>query len=130
MKVGLTSGTFDLFHVGHLEFLERCREKCDFLIVGVRETKDCRKRLPVFTQYNRLRIIKSLKCVDEALLFSGTALELFSKFPCDIFFTSEEWRGSKEWLEIPEDVAFYLKPSMEHTSDIIRRIREEDYERN
>ena len=35
MKTGITFGTFDVFHYGHLRILERTRELCDYLIVGV-----------------------------------------------------------------------------------------------
>lgn len=34
-KIVYVAGAFDLFHVGHLDFLEKARQEGDFLVVGL-----------------------------------------------------------------------------------------------
>lgn len=38
-RVGLISGVFDVLHAGHLLYLKKCREQCDYLVVGVDENE-------------------------------------------------------------------------------------------
>lgn len=60
-------GVFDLFRVGHLSLLERCKELCDYLIVAVCGDDyaiQVKKKKLVFTEEERIRIIGALKCVD------------------------------------------------------------------
>ncbi len=66
--VGLTSGCFDMIHYHHLTYLERCRNMCDVLIVGidsdmlVRESKGPDR--PKISENRRMRMVDALKVVD------------------------------------------------------------------
>lgn len=82
MKTIITNGCFDLFHAGHLSFLERCRFLGDRLIVGVDSDKNVlkQKRRCVTPENERLAVISALKCVDYACLFEGPAYGFFVPF--------------------------------------------------
>ena len=72
-KIGFTCGVFDLLHIGHLNLLEKYKSMCDYLIVGVCNDEyvlNVKNKTPIFTQEDRVRILKSLKCVDDAVLLS------------------------------------------------------------
>ncbi|EPH6536789.1 TPA: hypothetical protein I7686_21275 [Vibrio vulnificus] len=49
MIIGYTSGVFDMFHIGHSNFLEECRKYCDILYVAV----DSDNRVKVLKGKNR-----------------------------------------------------------------------------
>ena len=53
MKKIITFGTFDLFHIGHLNILKRAKNQGDYLIVGVSsdELNEKKGKKPVNLQF-------------------------------------------------------------------------------
>ena len=106
LKIGYTCGVYDLFHVGHLNLLERCKTKCDYLIVGVCDDKyvrDIKKKEPVINENDRLRIIGALKVVDEVhIVDTETTIDkilAISKFHFNVLFAGDDWKGSPRFIE-------------------------------
>lgn len=105
-KVGFTAGVFDLFHTGHLNLLEKCKEQCDYLIVGVCNddyVRNIKGKEPVFDENDRARIIQSLKCVDEAILIdietTNDKMIALKKFNFDVLFSGDDWKGSERYIK-------------------------------
>ncbi len=70
-KVVLAFGTFDILHVGHIKYLESAKKHGSRLgVVIARDSSIIRfkNREPVINEKDRLKIIKSLKVVDFAVL--------------------------------------------------------------
>lgn len=71
-RVGLTSGTFDLFHHLHLVYLQRCRRQCDVLVVGVDSDDLVRAakgpERPIVPEHQRVSLVGELKCVTAAFV--------------------------------------------------------------
>lgn len=71
-KLVLTTGTFDLFHVGHLEYLEQVKRYGDVLVVMMSGDDRVRARKgpkrPIIPEQDRARILDALKIVDYVFL--------------------------------------------------------------
>ena len=70
MKIGYTSGVFDLFHIGHLNILKKAKKNCDYLIVAVTNdslTLKLKNKKPVIPFKERFEIVKSIKFVDKVV---------------------------------------------------------------
>lgn len=71
-RVVLTSGTFDLLHVGHLNYLEKVREYGDAVVVllsgdqRVKSRKGAKR--PIINEGDRARILDALKLVDYVII--------------------------------------------------------------
>ena len=66
----VASGYFDPLHVGHIEYLEKAKQLGDELVVIVNSDVQAKikKGRAFMREEDRLKIVKSLKCVDKALI--------------------------------------------------------------
>lgn len=104
--IGYTCGVYDLFHIGHLNLFERCKANCDYLIVGVCDDAYVRKyksKDPVINEKDRLRIVKALKCVDDAAIIDDDItvdkVKAWKKFGFTKLFVGDDWKGTARFIE-------------------------------
>lgn len=103
MKIGYTTGVFDLFHIGHLNLIRNAKKECDYLIVGVTTDKEAfklKKKLPIIPFDERLEIVKSIKYVDEVYVENDSdKVKAWEKLKFHIIFKGTDWKGSHKWNE-------------------------------
>lgn len=102
----LALGVFDLFHIGHLNYLNFAKQQGDYLIVGVAPDAMCLKskgKTPIICEQQRMEIIQNLKAVDEVrpdpspTAQTELALQWLSEWHIDIIVNGEEWQNSERW---------------------------------
>lgn len=106
MTLGYTSGVYDLFHVGHLNFLRNAKALCDRLVVGVATDDlllDCRKNRSVIPFHERMEIVRNVSHVD-AVIPQDTVDEfsVWGKLKYDVMFVGDDWYASPDWKNYEE----------------------------
>jgi glycerol-3-phosphate cytidylyltransferase len=100
-RIGYTQGTFDMFHIGHLNLLKQAKERCEILIVGVNSdelVKEYKNKVPVIGQGERAEILRSIKYVDEVILCNTLdKLAIYEKVHFDAIFIGDDWKGNPRW---------------------------------
>lgn len=78
-KIVLTSGCFDIIHLGHVKILEMAHSIGDVLIVGLNSDSSVRHLKghghPIMPEMDRAEIIGALRCVDYVTIFSEMTAE-------------------------------------------------------
>lgn len=102
----MTSGCYDLLHVGHLRSFEAARALGDVLVVGINRDKRVRELKgagrPIVPERQRAELVAGLEAVDYVVLFSeDDAGPLIRRVRPDIYCKGGEYRGRR----IPEQDA-------------------------
>ena len=102
--IGYTTGVFDLFHIGHLNILEKAAKECDYLIVGVTASETVKKykdRYPITSLEDRMAIVRAIKYVDRVVVQENMdKVEAWDKYRYDVIFHGDDWKNSPMYNEI------------------------------
>ena len=97
MKKVITYGTFDLFHIGHLELLRRAKDLGDYLVVGVSNDKfnSLKGKRCIYPYIERSEIINSIKYVDEVIQEHSWEQKRndILELEIDTFTIGDDWKG-------------------------------------
>ena len=116
-KLGYVPGVFDLFHVGHLNLINRARERSEYLMAGVLSDElvmHFKGKRPYIPFEERFAVVAAIKGVDEVVKvdFSNTVkMDAWKLYHYDAYFSGDdhghEWDEEKKALQaVGSDIVF------------------------
>ncbi len=128
MKRGLSFGTFDIFHHGHLKILERAAKHVDELYVGISSDElNLKKkgRKPIYSQEARADIIAALSFVKGVFIEESLELkrQYLLDYKADMLIMGCDWTGKfDEFNDICEVLYLDRTPDIS-TTQLIEQIK-------
>ncbi len=108
-KIGYTQGTYDMFHIGHLNLLRNAKTQCEKLVVGINTNALVMKyknKYPVIDEQDRAEIVKELKSVDEVILCNTLSkISIWEIVHFDAIFIGDDWKGNARWIKTEKELA-------------------------
>ncbi len=95
--IGYLSGTFDLFHIGHLNLIRRARQRCDYLIVGVHDSGAWKGKETFIPFEERKEIVASCRYVDKVVDAEEEDSEAWKLLHYDRLFVGSDYQGSERF---------------------------------
>lgn len=110
-KIGYTQGTFDLFHIGHLNLLNNAKKYCEILIVGVNSdelVKTYKNKETNIKELDRAAIVNAIKAVDKVCITTTLDKEeILKSIKYDAIFIGSDWKGNQRWIETEKSLSKY-----------------------
>lgn len=132
-RIVYTAGTWDLFHIGHLNLIKESKKLGDYLIVAVSTDElvmSYKGHLPFIPYKERVEIVKSINYVDKVVQ-QTTLLNILQmqRLHVNILTIGDDWKNKKleglEWMKKNEKVIFLPYTESINSSVIRERIKKE-----
>ena len=101
-RIGYLSGTFDLFHVGHLNLLRRAKAQCDYLIVGVHGSGAWKGKETFIPFEERKAIVAACRYVDKVVDSCEEDSDAWDLWHYDRLFVGSDYKGTERFLRYEE----------------------------
>ena len=102
--IGYTTGVFDMFHIGHLRILQRAKEHCNYLIVGVSSdeiVKEYKNKTPIVSVKERMEIVGSIRYVDKVIMQNDMdKFKAWENLHYDVLFHGDDWKKTDMYNNI------------------------------
>lgn len=102
VQIGYLSGTFDLFHVGHLNLLKRAKEHCDYLIVGVHNSGAWKGKETFIPLEERKAIVGACRYVDKVVDSCTEDSDAWEIWHYDKLFVGSDYKGTPRFMRYEE----------------------------
>lgn len=104
IKIGYLSGTFDLFHIGHLNLLRRAKQCCDYLVVGIHKDGLHKGKETFIPFEERMDIVKNIKYVDNVIMSEKEDSDVYFKgiVKYDYLFVGSDYKGTERFNKYEE----------------------------
>ena len=107
---GYVPGAWDMFHIGHLNILERARAHCDILMVGVVTDEallQAKGKLPIIPLEERMDVVRAMSIVDRVVVdTSSNKIEAWRSNGFDVLFKGDDWRGTPKGDRLEAQMAY------------------------
>lgn len=134
--IGFTAGTFDMFHIGHLNLIKNAKSRCDYLIVGVNSdqlVQEYKGKKAVVPLEERMEIVRALRFVDEVVRIDSLDKKIsWKQKHYNILFIGDDWKGNPRWEATAEEMQQYgvetvFLPHTEGTNSTLLREKLKEY---
>lgn len=104
VKIGYMSGTWDLFHIGHLNMMKRAKQYCDFLVVGVHKDASHKGKDTFIPFEERMEIVRNVKWVNQVIPSLPEDSDVYKTglVKYDMLFVGSDYKGTERFNRYEE----------------------------